>query len=265
MFGNEYDIVRQFPDYFLDYRALLNPDIRWTDRVHSSSGDWSGNLFDFYFRVYNKLTQSLNVPFKLSGVARIDDTPMHEAIREALANCLINADYFGSRGVVITIQQKSITFANPGYSRTGKIQMLRGGISDPRNRGLMKMFNLIDIGERAGSGIPKIINIWKDEDLVDPVIEEEFDPDRTILTLSLEKKRAIKPESTFPSSTSQKTKKTLEHQQKIVEFLKDNGRSKCSDIAAFLNLSEARTRAILANMPNIDILGSNRNRTYRIK
>jgi predicted HTH transcriptional regulator len=265
MFGNEYDIVRQFPDYFLDYRALLNPDIRWTDRVHSSSGDWSGNLFDFYFRVYNKLTQSLNVPFKLSGVARIDDTPMHEAIREALANCLINADYLGSRGVVITLQQKSITFANPGYSRTGKIQMLRGGISDPRNRGLMKMFNLIDIGERAGSGIPKIINIWKDEDLVDPVIEEEFDPDRTILTLSLEKKRAIKPESTFPSSTSQKTKKTLEHQQKIVEFLKDNGRSKCSDIAAFLNLSEARTRAILANMPNIDILGSNRNRTYRIK
>ena len=24
MFGNEYDIVRQFPDYFLDYRALLD-------------------------------------------------------------------------------------------------------------------------------------------------------------------------------------------------------------------------------------------------
>ena len=27
---------------------------------------------------------------------------------------------------------------------------------------LMKMFNLIDIGERAGSGIPKIVNIWND-------------------------------------------------------------------------------------------------------
>ena len=143
MFGNEYDIVRQFPDYFLDYRALLDPNIRWTDRIHSSSGDWSGNVFDFYFRVYNKLKQTLNVPFKLSGVTRIDDTPMHEALREALANCLINADYFGSRGIVVTLQLKQITFANPGYSRTGKIQMLKGGVSDPRNRGLMKMFNLI--------------------------------------------------------------------------------------------------------------------------
>ena len=29
-----------------------------------------------------------------------------------------------------------------------------GGVSDPRNGTMLKMFNLIDIGERAGSGIP---------------------------------------------------------------------------------------------------------------
>jgi len=265
MFGNEYDIVRQFPDYFLDYRAILDPNIRWSDRIHSSSGDWSGNIFDFYFRVYNKLAQSLTVPFKLSGGTRVDVTPMHEAIREALANCLINADYFGSRGVVVTLQVKTLTFANPGYSRTGKIQMLRGGVSDPRNRGLMKMFNLIDIGERAGSGIPKIVNIWSDEKLKDPVIAEEFDPDRTILTLSLEKKQAIKTSDNGQNSSSPKTKKTLENQQKVIEYLKDHGRSKCAEIAVFLGLSETRTRAILADIPEIEIMGSNRNRTYRIK
>ena len=265
MFGNEYDIVRQFPDYFLDYRAILDPSIRWSDRIHSSSGDWSGNIFDFYFRVYNKLTQSLTVPFKLSGGARVDVTPMHEAIREALANCLINADYFGSRGIVVTLQAGTLTFANPGYSRTGKIQMLRGGVSDPRNRGLMKMFNLIDIGERAGSGIPMIVNIWNDEKLKEPVIEEEFDPDRTILTLSLEKKQAIKASDNGQNSSAPKTKKTLKNQQKIIEYLKDHGRSKCSEIAVFLGLSETRTRAIIADIPEIEIMGSNRNRTYRIK
>ena len=264
MFGNEYDIVRQFPDYFLDYRALLDANIRWTDRIYSSSGDWSGNIFDFYFRVYNKLKQSLNVPFKLSGVTRIDDTPMHEALREALANCLINADYFGSRGVVITLGITQITFANPGYSRTGKIQMLKGGVSDPRNRGLMKLFNLIDIGERAGSGIPKIINIWNDEGMKDPIIEEQFDPDRTVLSLPLEQKQTIKVTDTFPKAKT-KSKRTLENQQKIIEYLKENGRSKCSDIAKYLELSEARTRAIIATMANIEPMGSNKNRTYRIK
>ena len=30
--------------------------------------------------------------------------------------------------------------------------MRLGGESDPRNKSLMKMFNLINIGERAGSG-----------------------------------------------------------------------------------------------------------------
>lgn len=41
--------------------------------------------------------------------------------------------------------------------------MLRGGISDPRNKTLMKMFNMIGIGERAGSGIPDIYQVWENE------------------------------------------------------------------------------------------------------
>jgi ATP-dependent DNA helicase RecG len=261
MFGNEYDIVRQFPDYFLDYREELDPNNRWVDRIQSSSGDWSGNVFDFYFRVYNKLKQSLKVPFKISDGTRIDDTPMHEALREALANCLINTDYYGSRGVVITLHSNRITLANPGYSRAGKIQMMLGGISDPRNRGLMKMFNLIDIGERAGSGIPKIVNIWSDEGLKDPTVEEQFDPDRTILTLSLEKKQAIK----MKDGSFNKTTKSIRTQEKILDYLKDNGRSTCAEIAGFIGLSTARTRAILSEMKEVEPLGERRSRTYRLK
>ena len=92
MFGDEYNIVRHFPEYFLDYREILDPTIRWTDRLQSSSGEWSGNICDFYFRVYNKLVKDIKVPFKTIDGNRIDDTPVHEALREALANCLINAD-----------------------------------------------------------------------------------------------------------------------------------------------------------------------------
>lgn len=80
--------------------------------------------------------------------------------------------------------------------RTGKKQMRIGGESDPRNKALMKMFNLIYIGERAGSGVPNIFNVWADEGWEEPVIEERFDPDRTVLTLSFkksgDKKAAIK-------------------------------------------------------------------------
>jgi len=47
-------------------------------------------------------------------------------------------------------------------------------------------------GERAGSGVPNIFNVWADEGWEEPVIEEKFDPDRTVLSLSFKKKQAIK-------------------------------------------------------------------------
>ena len=55
MFGEEYKILYIYPEYFLDYREMLDPTIRWTDRVQSESGDWTGNLFDFCIRQSGRL------------------------------------------------------------------------------------------------------------------------------------------------------------------------------------------------------------------
>lgn len=192
MFGEEYHIVREFLEYFLDYREMLDPTIRWTDRLQSSSGDWSGNVFDFFFRVNNKIAKDIKKPFKLEGITRIDDTPVHKAVREALVNCLVNTDYFLPCGVVIKKEDDKLVIENPGSIRTGKKQMLRGGISDPRNKTLMKMFNMIGIGERAGSGIPDIYQVWENEGWPMPVVEESYNPDRTRLSLEFSKKQAIK-------------------------------------------------------------------------
>lgn len=53
------------------------------------------------------------------------------------------------------------------------------------------MFNLIDIGEHAGSGVPNIFNVWEDEGWEEPIIKENFAPDRTSLTLTFTVKQAI--------------------------------------------------------------------------
>lgn len=202
------------------------------------------------------------------GGERVDDTPVHKALREALANCVINADYHGVRGVVIRKDSNKIVFANPGYVRTGKKQMRMGGESDPRNKSIMKMFNLINIGERAGSGVPNIFNVWNDEGFVEPVIEERFDPDRTILSLTFEKKQATK---TSDKNKRQKTsdkkqaKKTIENIEKIKNYLEQHGEAKTADIANNIGLSPSRTRALLNVMDEVEPLGGNMNRTYRLK
>ena len=273
MFGDEYNIVRHFPEYFLDYREEADPTTRWSDRLHSSSGEWSGNVCDFYFRVYNKMIKDIKVPFKMSGGERIDDTNVHKALREALANCLINADYHGLRGVVIRKEQDKLIFANPGYIRTGKKQMRLGGESDPRNKSLMKMFNLINIGERAGSGVPNIFNVWADEGLEEPIIEERFDPDRTILLLSFkksgDKKTAIKSgdkKTAIKSGDKKITKKTQMHHQKILAFMQEGKEYVIRDFCELLNLKESRTKDILKGLSDyVEPIGGNKDRRYKKK
>lgn len=79
-----------------------------------------------------------------------------------------------------------------------------GGEFDPRNKLLMKMFNLINIGERAGSGVPNIFNVWNDEG-GEPEIEERFDPDRIVLTLSFVKKAIEKSDGKSEKSSMKKS------------------------------------------------------------
>jgi len=274
MFGEEYLIVREFPEYFLDYREMLDPSIRWTDRFQSSSGDWAGNLFEFYFRAYNKLAKDLKVPFKMEGGNRIDDTPVHKAIREALANCLINADYYGRQGIVIKKEQDCIIMENPGDVRTGKKQMLRGGVSDPRNKALMKMFNMINVGERAGSGVPDIYVVWEREGWQAPVIEEKYNPDRTILTLSLLKKETIKSgdkkvaiKSGDKKVAIKVSEKTQQQYDKIIKFMESGREYKASDFEILLDVKSSRVRKLLGEliaMEKIKKIGSNRGRRYKL-
>ena len=270
MFGEEYKILREYPEYFLDFREMLDPAIRWTDRLQSMSGDWTGNLFDFFFRIYPKLIKDVKIPFKLmsDGLTRDEDTPVHKAIREALVNCVVNADFHFSRGIIVLKDPDSLTFENPGSIRPGKAQMLKGGLSDPRNKTLLKMFNMIGIGERAGSGVPDIYKVWADEGWEAPVVKEEFGNDRTLLVLSFRKKQAIKTsdkKQAIKTSDKKTTIKTQQHIKNIIEYLNNTGESNISDIAVNIGLSEVRTRAIIAKIESIEALGGNRNRTYRLK
>ena len=191
MFGTYPRIMREFPSFLLDYYEKTDPVLRWTDRLASHNGDWSGNLYDFYNKVYQRIAVDLKKPFRLDGIYRIDDTPVHVAVREALANCLSNADYFLKESVKIEKYPDRIVLTNPGTITLGKKQMLRGGKSRPRNKVILNMLNYIGIGERAGSGVPNIYAIWEQEGYVDPTVEElsgREDTIVTVVTLPLAKK-----------------------------------------------------------------------------
>ena len=185
MFGYEYEITREFPQYFLDFQENRQMyRTRWTDRIVSTSGDWSGNVFDFVFKVVPKLTADLKVPFVLKGMSRIDDTPLHKILREAVTNTCVHADFYGRRGLVIQKKVEGFVFSNPGSMRVSKRVAVEGGVSDPRNGVMLKIFSLVDYGERAGSGLSSIMFVWEHVFHAAAKIEEEMGVERVVLTLN---------------------------------------------------------------------------------
>jgi predicted HTH transcriptional regulator len=122
----------------------------------------------------------------LNNLEREDDTAVHKAIREALANALIHADYYGRRGIVIEKRKNEIRISNPGTCRPDIKEILEGDVSDPRNPTIFKMFALIDIGERAGSGVFNLMTLWEQTGWNNPVLEENFDAGRTSLIVPVE-------------------------------------------------------------------------------
>ena len=136
---------------------------------------------------------------------------------------------------------------NPGSIRTGKAQMLKGGISDPRNKALMKMFNLIGIGERAGSGVPDIYSVWEQQGWRQPEVIEEYGPDRTILKLSFVKntdKKALIKNADKKGLTS----KTRQQLEKIIEWMEPDREYRIAEIAEFLGIKETRTRELVREL-----------------
>lgn len=189
MFGKFRSILDGVPNYLVDYQEQSeNVEDRWIDRV-TTDGSWSGNLFEFSQKVYRKLTSELKVPFKLKdSFQRVDESNVHEAIREALINSLIHANYSGRIGIQIVKHPKGFSFRNPGLLRVSKEEAFKGGHSDCRNRTLQKMFQYIGMGEQAGSGFPKMLRAWIEQHWQFPYLEENTSLETTTLfmpTISL--------------------------------------------------------------------------------
>lgn len=187
MFGTFAASREALPAYHVDYRERLSSDpaVRWTDRL-VPDGTWESNLFQFFQRVVQRLSADLKIPFQLDrALYRKDDTIVHEALREAVVNALIHADYRGQGGIVIERYADRIELSNPGSLLVSREQLLRGSVSECRNRSLQLMFQMIGGGEKAGSGMDKIRAGWRSQHWRSPKIEETVRPDRVRLVLPM--------------------------------------------------------------------------------
>ena len=151
--------------------------------------------------------------------------------------------------------------------------------SDPRNATILKMFSMIDIGERAGSGIPGIVSVWEENFKNKPVYVQSSNPSRvkTVLDITtfvqIDEISSDKPsdKNEFQAINEVSSDKTNQKQEdvekELLAILEDKQEHSVSELAKVVGLSPSRTRAIAGELVAkgvITALGANRNRTYKI-
>lgn len=274
MFGKGLPIRDEFDNIIMDYRdeSLVTPDVRWNDRI-TYDGTWENNLFNFFTKVIRKLTADLKKPFKLENEARVDDTPVHKAVREGFVNLIIHSDYLMDAGVLKVIKKADgFEFTNPGTLKLPVEEIYKGGNSKARNPKIQTMLRMVGFGDNAGSGFPAILKAWDENGWVKPKLVENTALNQVTLMLSFtkriidDKKPTIKTDDKKPTiKTGDKKTKTEINEGKIEAFLRGNFEVTTKDIAEHIGLSPSRTREILGKMDRIEAVGGNKDRKYRLK
>ena len=173
MFGKGLPIRERFDNIRMDFidESNLLPGARWSDRV-TYDGTWENNLYNFMRMIMPKLVFGLKRPFKMNGMMRTDDTPVHRAIREAVVNMLIHSDYHMKGVLKIVKRDDGFLFSNPGNLRLPVREIYNGGHTYARNPRIQTMLRMIGYGENIGSGFPTILSAWGDENWRKPDLKD---------------------------------------------------------------------------------------------
>ncbi len=174
MFGKGLAVRERFGNIRMDYidESNLLPGSRWSDRL-TYDGMWENNLYNFMRQVMPKLVSGLRRPFRLEGMVRIDDTPVHKAIREAFVNMIIHSDYMITGVLKIVKTDNGFIFSNPGGLRLPVRMIYEGGHSVARNPRIQTFFRMIGAGDNIGSGFPTILSAWGEENWRKPDLSED--------------------------------------------------------------------------------------------
>lgn len=132
------------------------------------------------------MTRDLPRPFKMEGVVRRDDSLQHKAVREAVTNMIIHADFMVNGLLRIEKYDDRIVLTNPGLLKLPLEQIYHGGESKARNQRMQNMFRMIGYGENLGSGFPLILNAWNEKHWMKPELLEQTELMQVKLTLYIQ-------------------------------------------------------------------------------
>ena len=267
-FGNVDSIEEVITDFRIDYLEIPGTSLETASSRYSSRYsfrlDQQENIFEYYFAIYPRLLQQINIPFKMTveGMAT-EDQPHVQALREAFVNMLMHTDYFSTSKPRIRAFSNHLEFYNPGGLPKDLKSIMEADISQPRNPVLAKIFRVIKLAETAGYGFDKIFRGWKGYFKTKPQIAGHFDYFQLELASKTELKRRRNGVDTEPvGGANQETEGLVErlverlvekhhlttNQSKIITMILDNNTVSKSKLSKEIKIS---TTAIDKNIKKL--------------
>lgn len=196
------------------------------------------------------------------GRIEMPDYP-ERAVLEGIVNALIHRNYLelGSE-VHIDMFDDRLEIYSPGGMCDGtrvQEQDLMRVPSRRRNPIIADIFNRLKYMDRRGSGFKKILSDYNSHPNYSSQMAPEFYSDNDSFLLVLKNVNYRASANTHVQKTS---KRTSEHINKIMMYLREHNGARTKDIADFVGLSAARTRGILNSMENISYTGEYTARRY---
>ena len=238
MFGKGLPIRERFDNLRMDYidKSNLIGEQRYSDRL-TYDGTWENNLFNFIRIVLPRLTKDLPRPFAMDGVERKDDTPQHKAVREAMTNAIIHADFMLNGILKIEKTDDAFIFTNPGLLKLPIEQIYAGGESKARNQRIQNMLRMIGYGENIGSGFPLILSAWNEKHWIKPELIEQTELLQVKLRLTIVDNTANKSEEDNTSEEKTRKKTREKTREKVLNLIKQDPQITIVQIAAKLDIS----------------------------
>lgn len=135
----------------------------------------NGPLFQQYKQAIDWLMQKIEMRIIVDDAGphkEVFEIPI-DALREAMINALCHRDYYESGAtIVVAVYDDRVEISNPG-GLLPQVAENFGHKSLSRNPFIFKLFTRMQLVEKVGSGIPRMIGLMKDSGLKEPIFRKD--------------------------------------------------------------------------------------------
>ena len=205
--------------------------------VFQDRREFTGSLFRQMDDLYAYLDVRNQTKATFEGLYRTDLRNYPEdALREAMLNSLVHRDYSFSASTLVNVYDDRIEFVSIGGLPSGiELDDIMLGLSVCRNPKLAGVFYRLKLIEAYGTGIPKIMNAYRDS-----IAKPKIEVTSNAFKITLPNRNASTP--------YQAANAAISNEERILNFLNLRGQAVRSDVDSLLGVSQSTSSRILREM-----------------